>query len=109
MRALTLLCFVVALATSMPSIAARIEPAGDRPSSELPTGTGPWVVRAYYSSERSLELLLQRAAPWRVDRNAEAIEAMRKSPGYEALKAEAERQWNAGNRGEHGKWIERRR
>lgn len=73
MRALTLLCFVVALASSMPSIAARIEPAGDRPSSELPTGTGPWVVRAYYSSERSLELLLQRAAPWRVDRNARVL------------------------------------
>ena len=53
--------------------------------------------------------LVRQLIRWRVERNAEAIEAMRKNPGYEALKAEAERQWNAGNRGEHGKWIERRR
>ena len=43
---------------------------------------------------------------WRVERNEKAIEAMRKSSNYEALKAEAERQWKAGNRGEAGKWIE---
>ena len=53
--------------------------------------------------------LVRQLLRWRVERNAEAIEAMRRSPGYESLKAEAERQWNAGNRGEHGKWIERRR
>ena len=50
--------------------------------------------------------LVRQIIRWRVERNAEAIEAMRKSPGYKALKAEAERQWNAGNRGECGKWIE---
>lgn len=50
--------------------------------------------------------LVRQLIRWRVERNAEAIEAMRKSPGYEALKAEAERQWSAGNRGECGKWIE---
>ena len=50
--------------------------------------------------------LVRQLLRWRVERNAEAIEAMRKSPGYEALKTEAERQWNAGNRGECGKWIE---
>lgn len=43
---------------------------------------------------------------WRVERNAKAIEAMRKAANYEALKAEAERQWKAGNRGEAGKWID---
>jgi len=50
--------------------------------------------------------LVRQLIRWRVERNAEAIEAMRRSAGYEALKTEAERQWNAGNRGESGKWIE---
>jgi len=50
--------------------------------------------------------LVRQLLRWRVERNAEAIEAMRRSQGYESLKSEAERQWNAGNRGEAGKWIE---
>ena len=50
--------------------------------------------------------LVRQIIRWRVERNAEAIEAMRRSQGYESLKAEAEKQWNAGNRGEYGKWIE---
>lgn len=50
--------------------------------------------------------LVRQLIRWRVERNVEAIEAMRRSRGYESLKAEAEKQWNAGNRGEHGKWIE---
>ncbi len=57
-------------------------------------------------AEHMRRCLVRQLLRWRVERNAEAIEAMRKSPGYEALKAEAERQWNAGNRGECGKWIE---
>lgn len=56
--------------------------------------------------EHMRRCLVRQLIRWRVDRNAEAIEAMRRSPGYESLKAEAERQWNAGNRGECGKWIE---
>jgi len=56
--------------------------------------------------EHMRRCLVRQLLRWRVERNAEAIEAMRKSPGYEALKAEAERQWSAGNRGECGKWIE---
>ncbi len=56
--------------------------------------------------EHMRRCLVRQLLRWRVERNAEAIEAMRNSPGYEALKAEAERQWNAGNRGECGKWIE---
>ena len=59
--------------------------------------------------EHMRRCLVRQLIRWRVERNAEAIEAMRRSLGYESLKAEAERQWNAGNRGEHGKWIERRR
>lgn len=50
--------------------------------------------------------LVRQLIRWRVERNTEAIEALRRGPGYEALKAEAERQWSAGNRGESGKWIE---
>ena len=57
-------------------------------------------------TEHMRRCLVRQLIRWRVDRNAEAIEAMRRSPGYESLKAEAERQWNAGNRGECGKWIE---
>ena len=57
-------------------------------------------------TEHMRRCLVRQLIRWRVERNAEAIEAMRRSPGYESLKAEAERQWNAGNRGECGKWIE---
>ena len=57
-------------------------------------------------SERMRRCLVRQLIRWRVERNAEAIEAMRRSQGYESLKAEAEKQWNAGNRGEYGKWIE---
>ena len=56
--------------------------------------------------EHMRRCLVRQLIRWRVERNAEAIEVMRRSPGYESLKAEAERQWNAGNRGECGKWIE---
>ena len=56
--------------------------------------------------EHMRRCLVRQLIRWRVERNAEAIEAMRGSQGYESLKAEAERQWNAGNRGEGGKWIE---
>ncbi len=56
--------------------------------------------------EHMRRCIVRQLLRWRVERNAEAIEAMRRSPDYESLKAEAERQWNAGNRGECGKWIE---
>ena len=56
--------------------------------------------------EHMRRCLVRQLLRWRVERNVEAIEAMRRSPGYESLKAEAEKQWSAGNRGEHGKWIE---
>ena len=73
MRALTLLCLAVALTCSIPAGAARIAADGVQPTTQMPQGNGPWVVRAYYSSERSLEVLLERAAPWRVDRNARVL------------------------------------
>ena len=38
-----------------------------------PPGAGPWVVRATYEDERSLALLMRRAAPWRVDRRAREV------------------------------------
>ena len=50
--------------------------------------------------EHMRRCLVRQLIRWRVERNAEAIEAMRRSPGYESLKSEAEKQWNAGNRGE---------
>lgn len=56
--------------------------------------------------EHMRRCLVRQLIRWRVERNAEAIEAMRKAAGYAELKAEAERQWNAGNSGEYGKWIE---
>lgn len=64
----TLTAVLLALTLMTPVEAARIDTSGDRPSAEMPTGTGPWVVRAYYREDRSLNLLLRRAAPWRVDR-----------------------------------------
>lgn len=59
---------VLALSLLTPAQAARIDTSGDRPSTEMPSGTGPWVVRAYFRDDRALNLLLRRAAPWRVDR-----------------------------------------
>jgi carboxypeptidase T len=40
--------------------------AGPEPSTDLPTDTGPWVVRAYFSSKEQLNLLTRRSAPWEV-------------------------------------------
>ena len=56
--------------------------------------------------EHMRRCLVRQLIRWRVERNAQAIEAMRRMHGYEALKAEAERQWGAGNRGLKGMWVE---
>lgn len=56
--------------------------------------------------EHMRRCLVRQLLRWRVERNAQAIEAMRRNPGYEAIKREAEQQWSKGNRGEEGKWIE---
>lgn len=57
--------------------------------------------------EHMRRCLVRQLIRWRVERNAEAIEAMRRSmAGYAALKQEAEQQWSKGNRGEEGRWIE---
>lgn len=48
-------------------LAAAAPPARAAPP---PEGSGPWVVRARFADERSLALLMRRAAPWRVDREA---------------------------------------
>lgn len=64
----TLTAALLALTLAAPVEAARIDTSGDRPSAEMPSGSGPWVVRAYFRDDRSLNLLLRRAAPWRVDR-----------------------------------------
>ena len=77
------------------------------PTASCPGDRGMWAHNpGMTQAEHMRRCLVRQIIRWRVERNAEAIEAMRKSPGYEALKAEAERQWNAGNRGECGKWIE---
>ena len=56
--------------------------------------------------EHMRRCLVRQLLRWRVERNAEAFVALRRNPGYAALRQEAERQWSAGNRGECGKWIE---
>lgn len=77
------------------------------PTASCPGDRGMWAHNpGMTQAEHMRRCQVRQLIRWRVERNAEAIEAMRKSPGYEALKAEAERQWNAGNRGECGKWIE---
>lgn len=71
MRLAPLIVLCAALGAAAPLPAARIEPAPLlQPSTHLPEGNGPWVVRAHFDSDRSLTLLLRRAAPWRVDRKA---------------------------------------
>jgi len=47
--------------------------AAAAPSREMPSDAGPWVVQASYAHERSLNLLLRRAAPWKVDRRARTL------------------------------------
>lgn len=56
--------------------------------------------------EHMFRCLVRQMLRWRVERNAEAISAMQRSPNYPALKTAAETQWQRGNRGETGKWIE---
>ncbi|MEO8672418.1 MAG: M14 family zinc carboxypeptidase [Tahibacter sp.] len=43
------------------------------PSRDMPDGNGPWVVEAHYVFNVSLEALLRRAAPWKVDRKARVL------------------------------------
>ncbi|MGE4070702.1 MAG: M14 family zinc carboxypeptidase [Lysobacterales bacterium] len=50
--------------------AAKVGPSPWPQTRELPAGEGPWVVRARFTSDQSLTRLLERAAPWRVDRDA---------------------------------------
>jgi carboxypeptidase T len=38
-----------------------------------PSDKGPWVVRAYFEHDLSLNLLLRRAAPWKVDRQKKQL------------------------------------
>ncbi|UXI65905.1 M14 family zinc carboxypeptidase [Tahibacter amnicola] len=40
------------------------------PSTSMPAGEGPWVVEAHFSSTTVLNRLLQRSAPWKVNRQA---------------------------------------
>lgn len=70
MRTWTLCCCAAALLLALPLSAAKIAPSPVQPTTTLPAGNGPWVVRAYFSSDRSLNLLLQRTAALRVDRKA---------------------------------------
>ncbi|MCB1626106.1 MAG: hypothetical protein KDI48_00165 [Xanthomonadales bacterium] len=37
------------------------------PSSDMPDGQGPWVVRAYFPDRAALNLLARRSAPWQVN------------------------------------------
>jgi predicted deacylase len=58
------------------AIAALIALAAARPAQadDPPPGAGPWVVRAVYKDERSLAMLMRRAAPWRVDHRAREVQ-----------------------------------
>lgn len=58
--------FFVALLL-VPALAPAHSPT---PSRRLPEGEGPWVVEAHFTSDAALNRLLNRAAPWKVDRVA---------------------------------------
>ncbi len=62
------LALVGLLLTFIPLNGQAHEPGKSQATRTLPDGHGPWVVRAWFSDERSLERLLTRAAPWKVDR-----------------------------------------
>lgn len=51
----------------LPPAAVAATTAADA-STEMPDGSGPWVVQAYFDNEASLNLLLRRAAPWKANR-----------------------------------------
>lgn len=40
--------------------------AGNAPGTRLPTDSGPWVVRAYFTSKAQINALSQRTEPWEV-------------------------------------------
>ena len=64
------LILLLALLIGNTATAAKVGPSPWPQTRELPAGEGPWVVRARFTSDQSLTRLLERAAPWRVDRDA---------------------------------------
>lgn len=56
------------------------------------------------TSEHMHRCLVRQLLRWRAQRNAAAMAAMKRSPMYAALQADANRQWEMGNRGEKGEW-----
>ena len=86
------ICFpivLLALLMAGAASAAKVGPSPWTQTRELPQGNGPWVVRAQFDSDASLTRLLQRAAPWRVDRDAgQLIIGVNSRAEYQQLLAE---------------------
>lgn len=57
-----------------------------------------------WTHEHMHQCQVRQLLRWRHDGNKAAIEVMQRSPLYPALREEAIRQWNLGNRGEIGDW-----
>lgn len=58
----------IVLAFCLWSCTALLWAADQEASRELPEGSGPWVVRAYFDDKPQLYLLTRRTAPWNVQR-----------------------------------------
>ena len=56
--------------------------------------------------EHMRRCLVRQLIRWWVAGDRKAWSELERHPNFSALKAEAERQWKAGNRGEDGKWID---
>jgi len=61
---------VAGFALSSIALSGTVPPSAIPATRQLPSGHGPWMVRAYYTNDQSLTNLLERAAPSRVDRKA---------------------------------------
>lgn len=57
-----------------------------------------------WSEDHKHRCLVRQILSWKAQGDRASIEIMQRSPLYPALREEAMRQWNLGNRGEKGDW-----
>lgn len=57
-----------------------------------------------WTHEHKYRCLIRQLLRWRAQGNSRAIEVMKRSAIYPALREDATRQWSLGNRGDVGDW-----
>ena len=79
---------VVVLLFLFASPIALSSPLLSTPMGTVPSGEGPWVVRAYYTSRQMLNILAARMEPWEVHPDLNYVVVVVDRAGYEWLQAQ---------------------